>query len=200
MNEYAINQIFTDTYPPEAWRDVPNYEGLYKINACGEILSKWGGWKKRKPQLGKSGYLYFDFYKNTQKERKVIHRLVAEVFVKNPNNLPQVNHKDGVKTNNHYSNLEWVTASENALHATHVIRTNKTPDCKGVKKSAGFCKKLSERMLGNCLTGKPVKQLATGKIFQSARQASLSLGLSEKYVSMVCRGLLHKANPDWAYV
>lgn len=196
-------QLFVGEYPPEAsfsWFDVPNYEGLYKINNKGEIISKWGGWKVRKPQLNNAGYLYYRFYKNTIRETKFIHRIVAEIFVNNPDNKPYVNHKDGNKTNNHYSNLEWVTASENSIHATHIIKTNKVPDCSGIKRSEDFRNKLSQRMMGNCYTGKPVMQISTGKIFNSAREASLTLGYSEKYVSMVCRNIICKTNPDWMYI
>ena len=59
---FKIGQVLTK----EEWRDVVGYEGLYKISSTGRVLSKWGGWKERTPQMLKSGYLCFDFYKNAK--------------------------------------------------------------------------------------------------------------------------------------
>jgi hypothetical protein len=62
-------------------------------------------------------YLQVSLWKNNRGKNFYVHRLVAEAFIPNPNNLPMVNHKDGNKLNNHVSNLEWVVSSENAQHA-----------------------------------------------------------------------------------
>lgn len=71
-----------------------------------------------KPSLDKYGYLKIGlFIEEGRRKWFTIHRLVAQAYVPNPNNLPQVNHKDGNKLNNHYSNLEWCTAKENIHHA-----------------------------------------------------------------------------------
>lgn len=98
---------------------VKNYyvsdEGLIKNNSTGRILKlicKPNGYKKTNISI--DGKLHTVF----------IHRLVAKLFIPNPNNLPQVNHKDGNKTNNNVNNLEWVTAQENMIHA-HKIGLNK---------------------------------------------------------------------------
>jgi uncharacterized HNH endonuclease L245 len=63
------------------------------------------------------GYKQCNLYKDGKKKYVRVHRLVAELFVPNPNNLPQVNHIDGNKLNNHYTNLEWVNNSQNTKHA-----------------------------------------------------------------------------------
>jgi hypothetical protein len=77
--------------------------------------------KKMKPYKHPTGYLTVTLLSGTGKETtkapKLIHRLVADAFIPNPKGLPEVNHKDGNKHNNHVDNLEWVTKSENALHA-----------------------------------------------------------------------------------
>lgn len=70
-----------------------------------------------RPILKGRGYHQIDLYKNRIVKQIGIHRLVAQAFIPNPNNKPQVNHKDGIKINNHVSNLEWVSASENIQHA-----------------------------------------------------------------------------------
>lgn len=100
----------------EKWKNVPNYEGLYSVSDLGNIKSEYTG-KVLKPSVDRFGYVRFSATKNKKQKTIRIHRLVAELFIPNPNNLPQVNHKDGNKLNNTVSNLEWCTDSENKLHA-----------------------------------------------------------------------------------
>lgn len=95
---------------------IPEYERLYSITECGNIYShitnKW-----LIPSLNVSGYLCIDLRKNNSTEREIVSRLVAQTFIPNPENKPQVNHIDGNKLNNHVSNLEWATNQENVTHA-----------------------------------------------------------------------------------
>lgn len=69
-----------------------------------------------KGSVGENGYKYYRLSKDNKKKMFYAHRLVAEYFLPNPDNLPVVNHKDGNKLNNHVSNLEWVSYSENSYH------------------------------------------------------------------------------------
>lgn len=72
-----------------------------------------------KPFIDKKGYYRIHLWCNGKRSKKLrVHRLVARAFIPNPDNKPQVNHKDCVKTNNHVSNLEWCTNDENMAHAT----------------------------------------------------------------------------------
>ena len=80
--------------------------------------------KKIKSFVMSNGYVYVYLYKNSKKKTLKVHRLVAETFLENKENKKQVNHKDGVKTNNCVENLEWATQSENQRHA-FVIGLNK---------------------------------------------------------------------------
>ena len=100
----------------EEWKDVPNYEGLYEISDLGNVKSTYSN-QLLKPSADKYGYVRFSATKNKKQKTLRIHRLVAELFIPNPNNLPQVNHLDGNKLNCAKSNLEWSTDSGNKLHA-----------------------------------------------------------------------------------
>lgn len=96
----------------EHWRIIPNTNGLYKISDNGRVFSlKSNKILNLHPQ--KTGYHTFSISVNNKVRLGTVHRLVAELFIPNPDNLPQVDHIDGNSQNNHISNLRWVTAKEN---------------------------------------------------------------------------------------
>lgn len=106
----------------EIWKDVVGYEGLYKISNHGRLISlKYG--KEKILKFGKArGYLQTNLHKNGKFKKAFIHRLVASAFIDNPDDLPQVNHKDENKTNNNACNLEWCTAKYNSNYGTGTER------------------------------------------------------------------------------
>lgn len=105
----------------EVWKDIEGYEGLYKVSNMGNLYSNY---VKRNLQLSLDGYGYIQVIlrKNSSGKRHLLHRLVAEAFIPNTENKPQVNHIDEDKTNNRADNLEWVTAKENINHGTRTER------------------------------------------------------------------------------
>ena len=112
-------------------KPIKNLEELYEVDEKGnvyalprkkrtpttEYISKE---RKLKPYNNGYGYMLVDMRKDGKRYMKVVHRLVAEAFIPNPNNLPQVNHIDGNKSNNNVDNLEWCTCSENQLHGFNI--------------------------------------------------------------------------------
>ena len=93
-------------------KDIKGYEGLYGITSCGKVWS----YKRKKfltPRANRYGYLYVDLSKNGKAKSYVIHRLLAEAYIPNPDNLPQVDHIDNDKTHNYVNNLQWITHRDN---------------------------------------------------------------------------------------
>ena len=102
----------------EIWKDIKGYEGLYQVSNFGRVRSlghdKWHKGRIIKPHYdGRKHYLFVQIYKNKNSKKINVHRLVAETFIPNPKNLPQVNHKDENKINNCVWNLEWCTNKYN---------------------------------------------------------------------------------------
>ena len=107
----------------EIWKDVKGYEGLYQISSYGQVYSIK---RKRilKPINSHHGYKRIRLYTNSQNWKTfALHRLVAINFIPNPNNYPEVNHKDENHSNNNIDNLEWCTRNYNINYGTRIERT-----------------------------------------------------------------------------
>lgn len=125
----------------EIWSPIKGYESLYEVSTQGRVRSlpreevtlhsRTGRPVKRrrrgrirKPNKIPAGYLQVCLYKNGVGVQHLIHRLVCQAFIPNPNDLPEVNHKDGDKYHCHVDNLEWSTRVHNSLHSTRTLRKN----------------------------------------------------------------------------
>lgn len=184
----------------EEWKDlifkengmIHNYKGIYKISNMGKIkrLEKINKDKRSKKTIEEhyisgtniNGYVMVKLCKNAKTERKLVHRLVAMVFIPNPQEKPHINHKNGRKNDNRAENLEWCTPLENNKHAwaTGLIDKEKM-------------KKIGEKYVElNCRNKKrPVCQFTkNGKMirkFESIIEAEKQTGISNKNISSVCK-------------
>lgn len=158
----------------EEWKDIGGYEGLYQVSKYGRIISlprkcgfSYTEKKFLKIRINKCGYRYVVLYKNNKPKNLLVHRLVAEAFIPNPNNLPCVNHKDEDKTNNRVENLEWCTQKYNVNYGTGLQRRIRSQS----KPVIGINKKTGERIE-----------------FESSNEAQRQLGIGHSHISNCCRG------------
>lgn len=145
------------------YKTIPEYS-RYACSENGDIINNETG-KLLSKSINQKGYIQHCI--SIKGKRKIIfpHRIVAELFVENPENKPFVNHIDGDKQNNNYTNLEWCTNSENILHAIHVLNM----DFAGKNR-------------------KTVKCLETEEIYSSTLEVERKLGINNSLVSAVCNG------------
>lgn len=160
----------------EIWKDIKNYEGLYQVSNFGRVkrIGKSTGavcGRILKPaNCVKTNYGIYQIVClciNNKKTTHFVHRLVAEAFIPNPDNKPQVNHIDGNPSNNNISNLEWVSASENSIHARNIL-----------KRVFGYRKKIM------CIE--------TGEIFETIKEAATKIGCVQGAIRNQIVGLQKK--------
>ena len=163
----------------EIWCSIKGFEGLYEVSDKGRVKSiGYGKERILKPGRNKDGYLLVSLYKNIEKICYV-HRLVAQTFIPNPNNLPQVNHKDENKTNNSVQNLEWCDRKYNVNYGT---------------RNQMVSMKLSKPILQFTKSGEFVKE------WKSATDVQRNLGYSNQHISSCCKGKLKSAyNFIWKF-
>ena len=148
----------------EEWRDIKGYEGKYKISSYGKVKSlKYKDEKILRPSYDKDGYKQVILYNDGKGKKWFIHRLVAIHFLPNPNNLPQVNHKDEDKANNAVENLEWCTCKYNINHGTAKNKRAKSQ-------------------------GKQVLCITTGETFYSIREAGRYYSINKAHIIECCKG------------
>lgn len=157
-----------------SWLDVPGYEGRYRVSNLGQIKGPRGDLNA--PFLSRDGYLVATLYRNGKRYRTGAHRLVAMAFIPNPENKPQINHKNGDRTDNRVENLEWVTCSENNLHRRRVLKG------------------------GGGKPKRPVRCLDTGTRYSSITEAAKASGAQLEKILLCCQGKrLRTKGLRWQY-
>ena len=164
----------------EIWKPILETDGKYEISNCGNVRTVdryakvcGGGMRfikgeMRKPIVCSNGYLELQAYVNGKRKIFMIHRLVAQYFITNPNDYPEVNHKDENPKNNHVDNLEWCTPKYNCNYGTRNQRC--------------WEKVIKKPVIQLSLDG---EQLQT---FISAVEAEKCTGIDRSQISRVCKG------------
>lgn len=143
-------------------KDIPGYENKYAVTEEGQIWS-YRSKKFLKQRKRKDGYCDVCLSKDNKKTTLSVHRITAMTYIPNPNNLPQVGHRDETRDNNCVDNLYWTDAKENSNTPLHIERVKKA-QCKSI-----IC-------------------VESGKVYPSAKAASIELGINHSHICGCCRG------------
>lgn len=160
----------------ELWKDIDEFEGKYQISNLGNVMSL-NYRNSKKPGLlqqydDKDGYKTVQLFLNGQMKVKKVHRLVGIAFLSNPDNLPEINHKDENKANNCVDNLEWCDRAYNNCYGNRINKTKK-----------------------------PVLCVELNTIYSSQQEAANALSISQGSISKCCAHPTRRAGGyHWRFV
>lgn len=184
----------------ENWKDIENLKGYYQVSDLGRVRSNFllnGKPAKSGEYMVMNAKISFGYvivtlalkHINGGKSKEFrVHRLVAKAFIENPENKPEVNHKDGIKTNNFKSNLEWNTSQENNIHAfkTGLRKPNKIQISNMQK-------------LGAEKTKKKVINTETNEVFNSVKELAIFINVKSRTLANKLTGH-RKNNTNYKYL
>ena len=157
----------------ESWKQIEGYH--YSVSQDGRIRNDKTD-KEKALRLNRYGYPVVDLYKYGKRKHCQVHRLVADAYIPNPDNKPQINHKDGIKTNNNIQNLEWATAKENMRHC---VDNNLYTVNHGM---------LGKHNPNAGRHGKPIRIVETGEEFESTLECCRKKGFDDTGIYSVLSG------------
>lgn len=164
----------------EVWKDIQGYEGIYQVSNLGRVKSlpkmcgvRWDDGRILKLQPDKNGYLYASLYSNNKQKHLKVHRLVAEAFIPNPEQLPCINHKDLCVYNNYVNNLEWCSYTYNNNYGGRATRA---------------AEKNLKPILQYDLDGKLIKEWQGGSVIKK------ELGINVNHIYSCCTGKRKTSN------
>lgn len=164
----------------ENWTDIITHKSLYQISDLGRVRNNKGQILSQTLDP-KTNYLRVHLSKNGKTDWYLVHRLVAEAFIPNPEGLPNVNHIDEIKTNNRRTNLEWCTQQYNCNYGTRN-------------------KRIGNNNLNNKHLSKRVKCIETNITYPSASEAERQTGVFNTAIIQVCKGNCKTAGGyHWKY-
>lgn len=181
----------------EQWKPIPLYEGLYDVSTLGKVrsIAQYTNHhnivarprpRMLKHEITHDGYVRVSLSNRGVQKHMMVHRLVALAFIPNPNNLPQINHKDENPQNNFVDNLEWCTGKQNCNYGLHRQR-------------------ISQRLNTKHHLSKPVARLDTSgniiETYKSTREAARKIGVRSENISRCCNGKYKLVcGSKWKYI
>lgn len=177
----------------EIWMSIIGYESMYQVSNIGRVISVKTTYKKKIPYLShhidKYGYPYVILTSHSKSRRIKIHRLIAQSFIPNPENKPEVDHIDGNRMNFNIDNLRWCTRKENMNNVItkkriSISKMGKKPSMYAILKSKEYS---SKPLVVLSKEGNEIEK------FKSVVEASEIYGICQNWIRRVCRGELKSA-------
>ena len=179
-------------YDGELWLPIPDWNGFFEISNWGRVrsLSRRYVVKNiiRTPEFGKDGYLVFTLNTSAKKKKIIAHRVVGKLFIPNPTNKPQINHKKAIKVDNRVSQIEWTTEKENREHAVQMGLVSKA-----------WLGKTGKNHPSSRIVYQYDLEAALIEEWESATEVSKSFGVNRSTIAKYCREDKISFGFRWSY-